>query len=53
MYELTNLGKQETRSAKAEEFAAQMQRLQENVKSRLQESSSKYKQRVDMKIREK
>ena len=30
-----------------------MQRLQEDVKGILQESSGKYKQRVDMKIREK
>ena len=53
VYELKKLGKQETRSAKAEEFAEQMQRLQEDVKGRLQESSGKYQQRVDMQIREK
>ena len=53
VYELRNLGKQETRSAKDEEFAEQMQRLQEDVKGRLQESNDKYKQRIDMKIREK
>ena len=43
VYELRNLGKQETRSAKAEEFVEQMQRLQEDVKGRLQESRGKYK----------
>ena len=49
VYELRDLGKQEIRSAKAEEFAEQMQRLQEDVKGRLQESSGKYKQRTYMK----
>ena len=53
VYELRNLGKQETRSAKAEEFVEKMQRLQEDVKGRLQERSGKYKQREDMKRREK
>ena len=53
VYELRDLGKQEIRSEKAEEFAEQMQRLQEDVKGRLQESSGKYKQRVYMKRREK
>ena len=43
VYELKNLGKQETRSARVEQFAKQMQRLQEDVKGRLQESSGKYK----------
>ena len=36
-----------------QEFAEQMQRLQEEVKGKLQESSNKYKQRVDMKRKEK
>ena len=53
VYELRNLGKNETRIEKFEEFEEQMQRLQEDVKGRLQESSGKYKQRVDMKRREK
>ena len=53
VYELRNLSKQETRSANAEEFVQQVQRLQEEVKDRLQESSRKYKQRDDMKRREK
>jgi len=35
VYELRNLGKQETRSAKAEAFAENMQRIQEDVKGRL------------------
>ena len=41
VYELRNLGKQETRSEKDEEFVERMQRLQEDVKGRLQESSGK------------
>ena len=53
VYELRNLGEHETRSAKAKEYAEQMQRLQEDVKDKLQESSGKYKQKVDMKRREK
>lgn len=53
VYELRNLGKLETRSAKAEEFVEQTQRLQEDVKDRFQESSRKYKQRENMKRREK
>jgi len=53
VYELRNLSKQETRSAKAEEFAEQMQRVQEDVKHRLQESKGKYKQRANMKRKEK
>ena len=53
VYELINLGKQETRSEKVEEFAKKMYKLQEDVKGRLQESSGKYKHRVDMKRREK
>ena len=53
VYELRNLGKQETRSAKDEQFTEQMQRLQEDVKDRLQESSGKYKQRVYMRRKEK
>ena len=51
--ELRNSGKQKTRSAKVEEFAEKMQRLQQDVKGKLQESSGKYKQREDMKRREK
>ena len=43
VYELRKLGKHETRSAKVEQFAEQMQRLQEEVKGKLQESSNKYK----------
>ena len=49
LYELRNFSKQETRSAKAEEFAEQMKRLQEDVKDKLQERSGKYKERDDMK----
>ena len=43
VYELKILGKYETRSVKAKKFAEQMQRLQEDVKGRLQESCGKYK----------
>lgn len=53
VYELRNLSKQETKSAKSEEFVEEVQRLQEDVKDRLQESSGKYEQRVEMKRREK
>ena len=52
-YELKSFGKQETRNENVEEFAEQMQRLQEDVKARLQQSSSKYKERVDMMRKEK
>ena len=53
VYELGDLGKQEARSASAEDFVEQMQRLQEEFKGKLQESSSRYKQRADLKRREK
>ena len=49
VYELRYLSKQETRSAKAEEFLEQIQKLQEDVKERLYKNTQKYKQRVDMK----
>eukprot|EP00253_Pinus_taeda_P024515 PITA_24515 len=49
VYELRDLGMQETRSAKAEEFVEQMQKLQEDVNQRLKESSKKYKQSDDEK----
>lgn len=53
VYELRVLGKQEAKSASADKFAEQMQRLQEEVKGKMQESSNKYKQRTDLKRREK
>jgi len=53
VYELRDLGKQEARSASAEDFAEQMQKLHEEVKDKLQESSRRYKQRADLKRREK
>lgn len=53
VYEIKNLGKHEIRSAKVEEFAEQMQKLHEDVKQRLQESSSKYKKMADMRRKEK
>lgn len=52
VYELRYLGKQEAKSASAEYFSQQMQRLQEEVKDKLQENNNKYKQRVDLKTRE-
>jgi len=48
VYELRNLGKQELRSENVEDFAKHMQKLQEDVKQKLQESNSKYKQRTDL-----
>ena len=53
VYELRDLGKQEARSASAEDFAEKMQKLQEEVKDKLQESSKRYKQRAYLKRREK
>jgi hypothetical protein len=52
VYELINLGKQELRSADVEDFAEHMQKLQEDVKQKLQERSSKYKQREDLRRRQ-
>ena len=49
VYELRDLSKQETRSAKAEEFAEQIQKLQEDVNQRVQKNTQKYNQRADMK----
>lgn len=53
VYELRDLGKHEARSASAEDFAEQMQKLQEKVKGKLQESSKRYKQSADLRRREK
>lgn len=53
VYELRGLGKQEARSASVEDFFEQMQKLQEEIKGKLQESSKRYKHRADLKRREK
>ena len=50
--ELRNLGKDEMRSAKGEDFASEMQAIHEQVKQLLQDSNIKYKTRVDMRRRE-
>jgi predicted nuclease with TOPRIM domain len=50
--ELRNLGKAELRSENAEYFVADMQRLHEQVKEKLQDNSQRYKQREDQKRRE-
>ena len=42
----------EKRSANAEDFAFDMQKLHEQVKEQLQENSLKYKQRADLRRRE-
>jgi hypothetical protein len=51
IYELINLGKQEIRSVDDEDFAISMQELRERVNQRLQERSSKYKQKLELKKR--
>lgn len=45
------MGKQEFRSENGEYFAANIQEIQDQVKQQLQESSNKYKQRVDFERR--
>ena len=50
--ELRNLGKVDLRSAKGEDFASERQAIHEQVKQQLQDSSIKYKNRVDLKRRE-
>jgi len=52
VFELIDLGMMEKRSANAEEFSFDMQKLHEQVKEQLQENSLKYKQRADLKRRE-
>ena len=50
--ELRDLGMTEKRSANAEDFALDMQRLHEQVKEQLQENTLKYKHRAYIKRRE-
>lgn len=50
--ELRNLGKDEVRSAKGEDFASKMQAIHEQLKQQLQDSNIKYKTRVEMRRRE-
>ena len=52
VYELRDLGKLERRSADGEDFAQAMNNLHEQVKSKLQDNSQKYKQQADLKRRE-
>jgi len=52
VFELNNLGKREMRSVDGEDFAVNMQRLQERVKQKLQESGNKYEQRENMRRRQ-
>ena len=52
VFELRDLGMMEKRSADAEDFAADMKLLHEQVKEQLQQNNLKYKQRADLKRRE-
>jgi len=52
VHELQDLGLQERRSADGEDFANAMRDLHEQVKIKLQDSSQKYKQQVDLRRRE-
>jgi hypothetical protein len=45
--ELRDLGQDEFRSAGAEDFAAEMQKLHDQIKGQLQNSSQKYKRRIE------
>jgi hypothetical protein len=50
--ELRDSSQDEFRSAGVEDFATKMQKLHDKVRERLQDSSQKYKSRVDQKRRE-
>jgi len=50
--ELRDLGQNEFRSARAEDFDAEMHKLHGEIKEQLQDSSKKYKERVDQHRRE-
>jgi hypothetical protein len=50
--ELRDLGQNEFRSAGAEDFAAEMQKLHGEIKEQLQDNNKKYKDRVDQHRRE-
>ena len=52
VHELRDLGKLERRSADGEDFAQAMSDLHEQVKTKLQDNSQKYKQQADLKRRE-
>jgi hypothetical protein len=45
--ELRDLGQDEFQSAGAEDFAAEMQKLHDQIKGQLQDSNQRYKNRVD------
>ena len=48
---MINMGKKEMMSVGGEDFAVNIQEMQEDVKQKLQERGDKYKQRADMKRR--
>jgi hypothetical protein len=50
--ELRDLGQSEIRSAGAEDFAAEMQKLHRQIRGQLQNSSQEYKRSVDLHCRE-
>jgi hypothetical protein len=50
--ELRDLGQNEFRSARAKDFDAEMHKLHGEIKEQLQDSSKKYKERVDQHRRE-
>ena len=52
VHELRDLGQLEKTSANGEDFAREVSGLHEQVKMKLQDSSQKYKQKVDLKRRE-
>jgi hypothetical protein len=52
MSELRYLGHNEFRSVRAEDFAAEMQKLHDQIKEKLQDNNKKYKDRVDQHRRE-
>ena len=52
VYELRNLGPMEMRSVDGEDFTSAIQDLHEQVKSKLEESTIKYKKRADVKRKE-
>jgi hypothetical protein len=50
--ELRYLGQNEFRSARAKDFAAEMQKLHDQIKRHLQDSSQRYKDKVDQRRKE-
>ena len=52
VYELRNLGREELRSAKGEDFSSEMKAIHEQVKHKLHDNNIQYKKREDLKRRE-